>query len=90
MRIAIAYFSGTGNTAMCVTKMKEVFDERGQECFLLPLERGMPEDLSDFDVLILGYPVHAFNAPEIVLSFDLSQGQKHLCGEDFRGRTLPE
>lgn len=69
MRIAIAYFSGTGNTAMCVTKMKEVFDEKGQECFLLPLERGMPEDLSDFDVLILGYPVHAFNAPEIILSF---------------------
>ena len=68
MKVAMVYFSGTGNTRRCLEKMKDCLSSLEDEVVLWNLEEG-GEDLSSFDVLVLGYPIHAFNAPKWILDF---------------------
>lgn len=69
MNIAIFYFSGTGNTRMVARKYCESFTANGNLCtlFELPLKRQI--DITEFDLVGFGYPIHSFNAPQIVLQF---------------------
>lgn len=70
MKILFCYFSGTGNTqkvAECYAKNLTL--TYGAEVTLHKMEKENNYDIRDFDLLGIGYPVHAFNAPSIVLDF---------------------
>ena len=77
MKVVICYFSGTGNTQKVVEKYRESLSEQGASVETYAMEQllndGMPEEflntLSETDLLGIGYPIHAFNAPSIVLKF---------------------
>lgn len=77
MKVVICYFSGTGNTRKVVEKYREHLTALGETVEIFPMETllldGMSEEfvntLSGADLLGIGYPVHAFNAPSIVLKF---------------------
>lgn len=70
MKNAIIYvFSGTGNTKKACDLYKAEFEKNGVETTVYEVKKGF-ENLPDpnaFDVVVFGYPVHGFNAPEIVL-----------------------
>ncbi|MFH1086514.1 MAG: EFR1 family ferrodoxin [Chloroflexota bacterium] len=68
-RTTIAYFSGTGNTWQVARFYAEGLAARGHEVALLPLERqdeAALARLADYDLVGLGYPIHAWNAPRLV------------------------
>lgn len=70
MKILICYFSGTGNTQKIVDCYAKTFTEQyGHEVTLARMEDEFNYDLNDFDLLGIGYPVHAFNAPSIAVKF---------------------
>ncbi len=70
MRTLLAVFSGTGNTKRVAERMAEEIRKQGHaaEVVLIRKETPMPA-IGEYDMLILGYPVHAFNAPKAVLKF---------------------
>ena len=77
MKILICYFSATGNTKKVAEKYAACF-EPNNTVQTIPIEtlisgktlaREFVEQLSSTDMLAIGYPVHAFNAPEIVHKF---------------------
>ncbi len=70
MRAALFVFSGTGNTMRVCTRLAEELRARGHETELYPIraESSYPDPRA-YDVVIVGFPVHAFNAPEPVLKF---------------------
>lgn len=76
MKIAIIYFSGTGNTKMVAEKYRESFIELGGECTLYELPLKEQVDFSVFDLVGFGYPIHSFNAPQIMLKFAKSLPKK--------------
>ena len=67
MRIGIFVFSGTGNTRHVCSAIKEHLASAGHEVII----HGMSDagKAVGFDCIIIGYPVHAFNAPRPVISF---------------------
>jgi ferredoxin len=69
-RVALTYFSGTGNTWQVAQLYAEALAERGAEVDLIPIERLMARSngcsFEGYDWLGLGYPIHAWNAPRIV------------------------
>ncbi len=70
MRILICYFSGTGNTEKVVRAYEEQFKVKGHEIELWKVEtKPFEKDLSSFDSIGFAYPVHAFNAPPIIINF---------------------
>lgn len=70
MKILICYFSGTGNTEKVVKRYAETFtSEYKDDVTLVKMEDGFNLDINGFDLVGVGYPVHAFNAPSIVLDF---------------------
>ncbi|MCM1545900.1 MAG: EFR1 family ferrodoxin [Clostridiales bacterium] len=76
MKIAIFYFSGTGNTKKVAEKYGEAFESRGNECTLFELPIKEQVDLGEYDLVGFGYPIHSFNAPEIMLKFAKSLPKK--------------
>jgi ferredoxin/flavodoxin len=72
-KVALFYFSGTGNTAVLAKFFKREFETRKWEPILVAIDRDLIESgnfkISDYDLIGLGYPVHAFNAPKIVYDF---------------------
>ncbi|MCM1194370.1 MAG: EFR1 family ferrodoxin [Corallococcus sp.] len=70
MKILICYFSGTGNTKKVIDCFSECFTkEYNDEVTLVRMEDEFNLDVNEFDLVGIGYPVHAFNAPSIVLNF---------------------
>ena len=72
MKKAILYvFSGTGNTALIADLYKKYFLEYETVIYNIhKLEEGETIPLpDDFDLVGIGYPVHGFNAPQIVNDF---------------------
>lgn len=88
MKIAIFYFSGTGNTRMVARKYKESFEAGGDDCTLYELPLREKVDLSDFDLVGFGYPIHSFNAPQIVLKFAKSLPKKSRRDKKTRAFIL--
>ncbi len=83
MKIAIFYFSGTGNTQKVAQAYQRYFEEQGNECGLFPLPHKEQVDLTKYDLVGFGYPIHSFNAPQIMLKFAKSlpkprKGDKHV------------
>ena len=71
MKLAFYYFSGTGNTEIVVNKWAKEASKIGHECNVFNIENITDQDVfaSDYDNICIAYPIHAFNAPEIVLKF---------------------
>lgn len=69
MKIGIFYFSGTGNTQKIATLYKESFEADGHECVLHSIPLDGEVDYSQYDMIGIGYPIHSFNAPKIILKF---------------------
>ena len=72
MKKAILYvFSGTGNTALIADLYKKYFLE--YETVIYNIHKVKNSELiplpQDFDLVGIGYPVHGFNAPQIVNDF---------------------
>lgn len=70
MRALFAVFSGTGNTRRVAERLAAELRTLGHEAevHLIKNDAPMPE-VERFDTLIMGYPVHAFNAPKAALKF---------------------
>ena len=88
MRIVIYCFSGTGHTKMVCDRYAAAFEENGHEVTVrtLPLEQNATGDSDDFDIIGIGYPIHAFNAPKIVL--DLCKSLPKRDKKDVRKRAF--
>lgn len=70
MRALFCVFSGTGNTLKVSERLAEELRIYGVEADIYNVRAGagLP-DISGYEMLLVGYPVHAFNAPASVLSF---------------------
>ena len=62
MRILLLYFTGTGNTRLCASFLAKEFKEKGHEVDLCE-SKEIP-DVTSYDLLGIGYPIHAFNPPK--------------------------
>ena len=83
MNAIIYVFSGSGNTMRIATLYKEEFEKNGVETTLYPVRSDMT-DLPDpevFDYVGFAYPIHAFNAPAIML--DLAKRIKAISHKEF-------
>lgn len=73
MKIIIFYFSGTGNTKKIVDRYAEEFEKNQVEVVVKNIDnyfqKDIDFDLDEFDKIGIAYPIHAFNAPSIVLEF---------------------
>ncbi len=64
--VQIAYYTGTGGTALVSRHLDESFRKNGSTPWLTDISRDNGGDHSDPDFLVLAFPVHAFNAPDKV------------------------
>lgn len=64
--IKIAYYSGTGGTELVAKNFQRNFEARGCVCVIEKITSIINNNQSDHDLLILLFPVHAFNAPDPV------------------------
>ncbi|MBO7390323.1 MAG: EFR1 family ferrodoxin [Clostridia bacterium] len=83
MNAIIYVFSGTGNTMRIAKLYKAAFEKRGVITTLYPVHSDM-SDLPDpevYDYVGFAYPIHAFNAPEIMLS--LAKSIKAVSGKEY-------
>ncbi len=81
--VGICYFSGTGNTETVAHLLAKEFEKSARvdvvkiEDVLKGVVRLTPEE---YDIIGVGYPVHALNAPKIVFKFisQLPHGDKKM------------
>lgn len=100
MKIAIFYFSGTGNTAKVVDKYKYCFEQVGHTVTITQIEKAfdnkgkLQAEIVDIaknaDIVGLGCPVHAFNAPSIVLKFAKQLPKANVIKRTFIVNTSGE
>ncbi|MGD2248845.1 MAG: EFR1 family ferrodoxin [Candidatus Methanofastidiosia archaeon] len=82
--VGIYYFSGTGNTQCVATLLKKEFNQRKIHAHTIKIEdvlKGTHKlELKKYDIIGMGYPVHAFNAPKIFFEFieKLPVGKKRV------------
>jgi ferredoxin len=63
MKLALLYFSGTGNTDYVARYLARKWDHLPVDIELRSMERQPPAALSGFDLLGVGFPVYAGDAP---------------------------
>ena len=63
------YFSGTYNTKILVDLTSTIFNNKGYVVKVVDVTQGKVEDLSDFDILVIAYPIYAFNAPSPIIDY---------------------
>jgi NAD-dependent dihydropyrimidine dehydrogenase PreA subunit/flavodoxin len=68
MKVCLYYFSGTLNTERVAKTLQK---EWGENCVLFRIQWPFAEipNPNDFDLIGIGYPIHAFNTPKVVLDF---------------------
>ena len=69
MKIALFYFSGTNNTKLVILKWQEEAKKHNIDIHLFSIEKDEMPTLGYYDKIGFAYPIHAFNAPEIVWRF---------------------
>ena len=69
MKIILFYFSATGNTEKIAKLTAEALEKLGAEVDLYNIEKSDVPDISGYAKIGIAYPIHAFNAPQIVLKF---------------------
>lgn len=71
--VGIYYFSGTGNTEIVATLLAKEFEKKGSTVEVIKIEdvlKGKTNlEIKKYDIIGLGYPVHALNAPKIFFAF---------------------
>lgn len=69
MNTIIYNFSGTGNTTKICNLFQENLIKGGLDCVIYNLKTGFENcpDPEDFDNMCIAYPIHGFNAPQIVI-----------------------
>jgi len=71
--IGIFYFSGTANTEIVASLLEKELKALGSEVDLIRVEDVLRSkikvDFKKYDILGIGFPVHAFNAPRIIFDF---------------------
>lgn len=76
MKISFYVFSGTGNTLKVCEYFKEKIGEKGADARLVSLRADKQtfeeKEILNSDEIIIGYPIHAFNAPKPIYDFVLS------------------
>lgn len=68
MKILLVYFSGTGNTRRIARSYCDCLTSSGAEVQTVELPAESLPDPDGYDMIGLGYPIHAFNAPKIMLT----------------------
>lgn len=70
-KACVFVFSGTGMTRYVVDKIVQGLGHLAWRWIVAPLETAQVEQvpLGTYDLLGIAYPVHAFNAPQIVINF---------------------
>ncbi|MFA5859881.1 MAG: EFR1 family ferrodoxin [Elusimicrobiota bacterium] len=68
-KVLILYFTGTGNSKRIADIVKDVFTEIGREVTLASMTVFSPEDVSEYPLIGIVYPVYAFDAPRYVQRF---------------------
>lgn len=68
MKVLVCYLSGTGNTKKIAELYVRSFEKHNCTVALCDVCKDTP-DFSDFNLLAVGYPIHAFNAPKKVFTF---------------------
>ena len=82
MKIAIVYFSATGNTKAYAEIISDAMNKLGVQTFLLdittPKVRETLLNFDDFEVVLFGFPIYSFRAPRIIRDWlsKLSVNQK--------------
>ena len=70
MRAVFNVFSGTGNTHKVCHAVMDEWRRQGVECKYVNIQKDCEvRDPNAFDRIVIGYPVHAFNAPRPVFRF---------------------
>ncbi len=69
MKAVVYYFTGTGNTQRVAEKLKAEWERRGHETELVRIYPDTEPNLEGYDRIIVGYPVHGFNAPTPIYKF---------------------
>lgn len=68
MRTAIIYYyTGTGNTRYAASTIQAAMEKKGIQTTLFDIRKPLSSipDPNDFDIAGFGYPVHAFNPPQL-------------------------
>ena len=83
MNAIIYVFSGTGNTMRICSLYKEEFEKRGVDTTLYSVRADMSAlpDPEAYDYVGFAYPIHAFNAPKIML--ELAERIKAVLHKEF-------
>ncbi len=70
-RVCVFMFSGTGMTKYVVDKIRLELEKLQLQVDIYPIEIAKIESISTstYDTVGIAYPVHAFNAPKIVIDF---------------------
>lgn len=80
MKAVFNVFSGTGNTHKVCRAIMNEWIASGAECKYVSIEKDCEvRNPNEFDRIVIGYPVHAFNAPQPV--FDFIKRLPECCGE---------
>ncbi len=73
MKILVYYFTGSGNTERVLRKFESEFKGAGHQVDFVKIENQVYKiknkidvNHDDYDLIGIGYPIHAFNAPEIM------------------------
>ena len=66
MKILLLYFTGTYSTLYITTLIKNQLINLNHEVDVFPLAEKKKISTSKYDVIGIGYPIHAFNAPKLV------------------------
>lgn len=68
MKVILYVFSGTGNTLKVASLFKKYMNAE-VTVYRISEKSGQAPSPEEFDLVGIGYPIHAFNAPEPVLKF---------------------
>jgi len=73
VKICIFYFSGTGNTEIITNLLQKELSNLNADVIVMKIETIIKKKIrintEKFDLIGIGYPIHAFNAPKIVYNF---------------------
>ncbi len=88
MKIAIVYFSATGNTQKMAEIIRAEFRARGVEADKYPVireaDRGIAAVLSGYEALVFGFPIHSLRAPRLMRDWLATiPGGGRMCGMFF-------
>lgn len=69
MKIILYFFSGTGNTAAVAELYQQYLTDDEVAIYRISDNSATPPSPTDFDLIGIGYPIHAFCAPEPIIQF---------------------